>query len=301
MSELEKFKLSVVIVSYNSTETILNTIKPLYQLYKQGYLKVVVIDNHCNDGVQELLHAECKWVIVKAMEENLGFGYGCNAGFSLIHSEYTLFLNPDATICGDSIQKLVTFLDEFPNIAMTGPAIKEGNQLQKAGYMPLPIFGKKSFINDFSEVREIKPNHKPFRTTWLCGAVLMVRSDIFQNLGGFDDKFFMYYEETDLCMRMSNAGYELWTNGMAIAKHIGGVSAKITNKALVDGCIAEHYYKSRYYFFKKNFGMANAILHDFIDLVEIILNSLKLLVYGRKNAFDLLLIRFKSPFFTEPQ
>ena len=293
-------KLNVVIVSYNSKDTIIDCVMPLHELYLDDYLRVVVIDNHGSDGVPELLAKECPWITVKSMGNNNGFGYGCNAGFRQFSAEYTLFLNPDAIIEKDSLLELMGFLETFPKVAITAPAIFEGDEMQLVGLMPLPSWKNQLAGEEEFQVRAVNPDQEPFETNWLCGAVLLVRSSVFEEIGGFDEKFFLYFEETDLCKRTRDAGYEIWANGKATAVHIGGASSKGDNVDYVDGCIAEHFYRSRFYFFKKHFGSGIAILNDIYELTQISLKSVVRFVGGRKKAFEPVLNRLHSPFFSEP-
>jgi N-acetylglucosaminyl-diphospho-decaprenol L-rhamnosyltransferase len=91
---------------------------------------------------------------------------------------------------------------------------------------------------------------------------MMFRSSVFRTLGGFDPRFFLYFEETDLCLRAARAGFELWVTGTATAQHLCGSSARASGEAMESGCIAEHYYRSRYYYLRKNFGHTTAAVTE---------------------------------------
>ncbi len=289
-------KLKVVIVNYNSLNTIRQAIEPLYELYQQQYLTVIVVDNHGSDGVAEMLKSDFSWVTLKKMSHNLGFGHACNIGFSGSETEFTLFLNPDAIILPDAITYLVNFLEKNSQIALTAPAIFEGETLQQAGLMPIPLWNQ--FYNKIPipEERLIIPHKKEFQTTWLCGAILLIRSDIFKTIDGFDEKFFLYFEETDLCKRISDLGFEIWANGMVTAEHIGGGSTKDTNTNMIYGCIAHYYYQSRYYFNKKHYGSISAFLSEIMDFYRLFKRAIKHSLQKQPDSFKAFKIRLHALF-----
>jgi GT2 family glycosyltransferase len=291
-------KLNIIIVSYNSADTILKAIESVHTLMQEGYICLTVVDNHGNDGVAQLLRQKYSWIKVLDRSQNLGFGSGCNTGFKAQSSEYSLFLNPDAVIEPKSIQVLIDFLDDHPNTAATAPAILECGDLQLAGLLPVPIIQYKKTGTKFA-VKEIQPGEDAFKTSWLCGAVLMVRSDYFEAVGGFDENFFLYFEETDLCKRFTEHGFELWANGQAVAEHIGGGSVKKGSVLMVSGCIAEHYYRSRYYYFRKHYGLFVAVTHEIVDFVLLTLKAVKAKLKGKKDAFAAFKVRIQSPFFSK--
>ena len=270
----------------------------MYELFKEGLARVVLVDNHCKDGVKELISSSYPWVTYKASPKNLGFGYGCNLGFSIFDSEYTLFLNPDAVINKEEINKLVNFLEVSTCADMVGPATKVRSGWQRAGMMPTPSIFKRH--DEHFNGRIIEPNKKPFETNWLCGAILLIRSRVFKSIGGFDERFFLYFEETDLCKRLRENDYQIWAIGQAIAEHPGGESSKDSDELKISGCIAEHYYKSKFYFFKKHYGWLRAVLVEIADVAVIFLRGIKKAILLKRSPFKEFLARIKHDFFSMP-
>jgi N-acetylglucosaminyl-diphospho-decaprenol L-rhamnosyltransferase len=254
------------------------------------------VDNHCKDGVHELLKKDFPFVKVILREDNVGFGKGCNIGFAAYDAEYTLFLNPDAEINIDNIKVLSHFLDTHNKVAAVAPSIHYEEGLQSAGDMPT-LYPKTDY--KFTS-QPILPNQAPFETNWLCGAILMVRSTYFVEVGRFDERFFLYYEETDLCKRFTDSNYELWACGNATSQHIGGASSKGFDTLYVHSCIAEHYYKSRYYYVKKHHGIIKAIFNECADFLIISLKFIKGALKSDAVAINRLYTRLRSPFFKLP-
>ncbi|MFT5453118.1 MAG: N-acetylglucosaminyl-diphospho-decaprenol L-rhamnosyltransferase, partial [Enterobacterales bacterium] len=144
------------------------------------------------------------------------------------------------------------------------------------------------------DMKQIVPHKPPFKTSWLCGAIMLVRSSIFKEINGFDERFFLYFEETDLCKRISDAGYEIWANGEATAEHSCGESSKNSNALFINGCIAEHFYQSRYYFFKKHYGTIKAISYESLEFIYLMIKTFKQAFTMRKNFSDEIITRIKS-------
>lgn len=266
-------RVSVVIVTYRSRSTIAAALAPLEQAVRHNTIECIIVDNASGDGTADFVATHYPWVRLIRSAENLGFGRGCNAGFAAANSDYVLFLNPDAVIEPTAIQSLLDVLVANPNAAAVGPATlvgpaslaaiseascADGNgSLQMAGMLPTPrslIASALHRPNAFPARRMIIPGDAPFQTNWICGAIMMFRADAFRALGGFDPRFFLYFEETDLCLRAARAGYELWATGAATARHICGVSARASGEIIESGCISEHFYRSRAYYLSRNFG-----------------------------------------------
>ena len=250
--------VTVIIVTYNSIKHINAALAALFFSYSSGYLKCIVVDNASRDGTADFIASSHPWVNIIRSESNLGFGRGCNLGYQQVSTPYILIHNPDAVIESDSLKILELFLNTHKNAGIVGPAIIENeNIIQAAGLMVTPIsqfYSLLGFSNAFSQKKIIFPYNLPFQTSWVCGAMMFIRSDLYCQLGGFDPRFFLYFEETDFCRRATQKGYEIWAVGQAIAHHIGGESAKSTEKTMESSCITEHFNQSRFYYFVKHYG-----------------------------------------------
>lgn len=301
----ESAKVTAVIVTYQSAKNIGEGLAAVYRCYDAGLMQCVVVDNGSSDGTQEILQREAAWAEVILTGKNNGFGRGCNIGLERVHTEYTLFLNPDATIGPEALKVLVDFMDAHPKAGVCGPATilgAEGTEVhyQAAGRRPSALDIVRQVIPRMgrAELRQvIQPHSAPFRTGWVCGAVFLVRTELMKRLAGFDPRFFLYWEETDVCRRMEDLDYEVWAVGTAIANHVGSASSP-DDDSKVHGCIAEHYYQSRRYYLIKHHGWLAATFAELIEFVLLFTRAIVNLVRGQ--GIGRLRSRLKSQLFSEP-
>lgn len=242
----KSIELSIIIVEYKSGKFLTKLLKTLP---KRSDWEVVVIDNAKN---------------------NLGFGGGCNKGSQQARGEYLLFLNPDVLIGERAIEVLLTYLKKHKKIGVVGPKfINTQGQTEPCCIphpTPLTAAIALSFINKYFPTNPISRRY--WVNDWdrettremeaISGAALMVRAKEFENLGGFDNKYFLYWEEFDLCKRYTLAGFSNAHVAEAIAFHPREISMK---KSKVD--LVKISRNSRRRYFMKFFGKVPAALLDF--------------------------------------
>src|SRR5882724_421913 len=261
--------VTAVIVTYQSARTLQAMIDAARRCHAEGVLDCVFVDNGSTDATAEMLTREASWARIRLTGQNHGFGRGCNLGFAEVASPYTIFINPDAVVEPEAVRAMVRFLEQNPKAGIVGPAIVEGESeesfiIQGAGTRATPmtiVRAATPLLAPAAPMRPITPGGAPFRTGWVCGAVLMVRTDLMRRLGGFDPRFFLYWEETDVCKRADDLGFETWAVGEAVTRHIGGASSA-PDGTRIGGCIAKHYYQSRRYYMVKHHGWLAATLAE---------------------------------------
>lgn len=298
--------VTAVIVTYQSARTIGRALEGARRCYDANLLDVVVVDNGSTDATHEIIGREASWTRVVYTGKNNGFGRGCNIGFAQVGSPYTIFINPDAVVEPDALRYMLQFMEQHPKIGIVGPAIIEGDvdgtgQLQVTSQRLTPATIIKSalpFVRNPALTRPIEPGSAPFRTGWVCGAVLMIRTELMKRLNGFDPRFFLYWEEMDVCLRAEDMGFETWAAGTAVAHHVGGASTSIDDTR-IGGCIAKHYYQSRYYYMAKHHGRFAATIAELGEFL--LMGMFSLVDLARGHGLKRIRSRMQAPLFSEPE
>ncbi len=295
--------LTAVVVTYQSEKSISATMKSLKLSHDKGILNCIVIDNSSSDSTLKILEDSKSWAQIVANTENIGFGRGNNLGLKLVSTEYVIFINPDSTIEPESVELLIRFMKDNSRAQLISPAIVEpGGSVQGFGNLPTPwnIFLQQIPFLESPKRRLVYPGEAAFRTDWISGAFMMGRTSFLRDLGGFDSRFFLYFEETDLCRRVLNANGEIWCVGEAEGYHIGAVSSENLEIDRIGDCIAEFYYRSRYYYLWIQHGFLLATL---VELSELFLLMLRGIVVKclRRGSINVGLIRLRAPILSLPK
>ena len=298
--------VTAVIVTYHSARTIDKTLAAARRCYDANLLDVIIVDNNSGDASAEIIGRETNWAQVILSGKNNGFGRGCNIGFARVNSPYTIFINPDAQVEPDTMRAMLEFMEQNPNAGIVGPATAcgedEGNKsYQHTGLRPTPVTILRScipFLRRPSLSWVVRPGSAPARTGWVCGAVLMIRTDLLRSLGGFDPRFFLYWEETDLCKRVEDAGFGNWVIGNALARHIVGASST-GGVVRYGGAVARHYYQSRYYYMVKHHGWWTATIADVTEFLYCGMQAMWDILRGRNT--QRIQQRLQAPLFSMPE
>jgi N-acetylglucosaminyl-diphospho-decaprenol L-rhamnosyltransferase len=298
--------VTAVVVTYQSEQTISEMLAEARRCHDQGLLDLVIVDNNSTDGTRQVIEREASWAQHHFTGVNNGFARGCNIGLAQVRTPYTILINPDAILTPEALRTLLGFMESHPRAGIVGPAIVQGNidepqGLQESGLRPTPwliVRNALPFERLFRPLAwPIVPGTAPVRTEWVCGAVLMIRTDLMRRLGGFDPRFFLYWEETDLCRRAEDLGFETWAVGSASARHLGGVSSAGDDRR-IDGCVATHFYRSRYYYLTKHHGVIAAFTAEIGEFLLLALRTMIDLLFGR--GARRILPRLQAPLFSKP-
>lgn len=225
-------QIDAVVVSYNSRDTLRDCVAPLCAI---PGVNVIVIDNVSSDGSLESV-ADLA-LDGSSSGRNGGFGFGCNLGATRGSAPYLLFINPDATITADALTTLLQALQDDPRVGAVGPRILDhdgGLQLTQRRYPRLRstwsqalflhrVAPKASWADEV--IWDRAAYEVPGSPQWLSGACLLVRREAFEQIGGFDERYFLYCEDIDLCRSLRGAGHDLRYEPAATVRHIGGHSA----------------------------------------------------------------------------
>jgi GT2 family glycosyltransferase len=298
--------VTAVIVTYQSERTIGQALAAARRCYDAQLLDAVIVDNSSTDSTREILEREARWARRVLTGRNNGFGRGCNIGFKEVTSAYTIFINPDAVVESEAIRTMLQFMEQYPKVGIVGPAIIEGKsggntELQHTGQRPTPwtiLRDAMPFLRHQSISWPIVPGSPPARTGWVCGAVFMIRTELLKRLHGFDPRFFLYWEETDVCQCAEDAGFEIWALGSAVAQHVGGASSSLDDTRIA-GCIAKHYFQSRYYYMVKHHGRLAATIAEIGEFLLLAIRSFVDVINGR--GLRRLRPRLQAPLLSQPE
>ncbi|NOQ22380.1 MAG: glycosyltransferase [Candidatus Aegiribacteria sp.] len=263
-----EFKLSILIVNYNSGEMLLDCLESICATVKTDPFEVIVVDNDSKDS--SIDSARDKYPEVRFIENSFNnwFTGGTNQAIEVSRGEYILCLNPDTVCRGNAIDELVSFLDSDPQAGLAAPRLLNGDgSLQpscrnflKSRYLILrhilpwkrlpDSWRKKAVLEYWDHDETIQPD-------WIIGACILVRRETVEDIGLKDEGFPMFHEETDWCYRMKKAGWGIWFVHTAEITHFGSQSAvKYWGSDLV-----LEFYKGKHRFVRKHFGPLSLLLH----------------------------------------
>lgn len=235
--------VSVIIVNYHTSELVTDCLRSLYAQCRGVEYEVIIVDNASEPGLQRKFDELFPYHEVKCLQldENVGFGRANNAGAEIASGRNLFFLNPDTILVNDAVSILSDYLDSH---ADTGAA---GGNLYDEDMQPMLSFrrrfpGVRWELNEllhnwpdrlkYSENRKFNHTGQPLKVAYITGADLMIPASVFHSIGGFSPEFFMYYEETDLCRRISLAGYRIMSLPEAKIQHLEGGSFSPDSAAL---------------------------------------------------------------------
>ncbi len=224
--------VDIVIVSYNSEE---NLPRCLGSLSGIDGANVVVVDNASQDASLEIVARYGATPV--PLDWNSGFAHGCNVGWRSGSARYVLFLNPDAAIDSDSLGRLVGALEQEPELGIVAPRIVHENGGQAHSLRRFPTLGRAFAQAVFLHrlvpragwadevIRDPEAYGHAWSPDWVSGACFLTRRTVLEALGGWDERFFLYSEDVDLCRRARAAGIGIGYEPRAVCTHTGGASA----------------------------------------------------------------------------
>lgn len=224
--------LSVVVVNYNAGRDILDC---LASVAEQDPAEVIVVDNASTDGSLELLEREHPGVRVVRNDRNLGFAAAANRGVAEAACPYVLLLNPDAFIRPGALQALRDALHERPRAAAVAALVLNPDGTIQPTNRIFPSLWQSALHGFIGIVWPGNPGTRAYTLTeadfthartigWVAGTAVAVRREAFDAVDGFDETFFFFVEDVDLCRRWWNAGWEVWVEPAAVVEHAWGGS-----------------------------------------------------------------------------
>jgi GT2 family glycosyltransferase len=302
-----KFNLSIVLVNYNTGKQLKDCLESINSSPCHFLDKIVVIDNASTDGSLKFLKKNNDVKVIKN-KENLGFGRACNQGAACVDSDYILFLNPDTIITADSISAIVCrlYYGKEDNIAVCG--LKQIDQENNVSRHCCEFPSMVDFLWRSIGLTSIFPRLGHVLTEWdhlesrevdhVIGSCYAIRRDVFEELKGFDERFFLYYEDLDLSKRVMLSGWKIFYDAEHQLTHFcGGSSKSVPVQRLFRSL------QSKLIYVDKHHGIHQFKLLLFFNLfiefpLRIILNICNLKLTNFNNTFSsfLLLIKWSKEF-----
>ena len=259
--------VSIIIVHYQAKPELFACLSSIISSnIKTGY-EVIVVDNDETKTIGKQLTENFPWVRYAKASGNIGFGAGNNLGSRIAIGKYFFFLNPDTILEKGSVDLLIESIEAGKNIGIIAPQLID----TKSNILPYQCSAKLTPLSGLishSVINRIYPNNPISKKYWLRdwdrksaryvevvqGAAFMVKRKLFDEIGGFDEQFFMYFEESDFCLRTKQHGWSIVFEPRAKVIHLSEKSTKDKPRAL------QIFRNSRTYYFNKHFGQTTGVI-----------------------------------------
>lgn len=261
--------LSIIIINYNTKKITKDCIGSVVKNTRGIEYEIIVVDNASTDGSVEVLEKLEKMIsnlkLIKN-RQNKGFGPGNNQGIKVSKGEFVLLLNTDTVIHDNTLSEMVAFTRKNKRVGVATCALKnpDGSLQGTGGYFPnlFRVFAWMFFLDDIPLLDTlIKPFHpvhgqSPFykgtgqfrrrrEQDWVTGAFLLTRKEVIDEIGPFDEDYFMYTEEVDFCFRVKEKGWKVWYLPDWSITHLGGASSTAEFPILSEYKGVKLFYKKR--------------------------------------------------------
>lgn len=274
-------KLSIIIVNWNTREILRKCLASIRKHLSSNSPEVFVVDNASTDGSTDMIKKEFPWVRLIENRKNVGFARANNMAIHRASGEFIFLLNSDTIVKRGAIHGLLQTMKEDKSIGIAGLQLLNANGTYQNSVSNFPTLIteltnksllKTLFPGKFYGKRSLQTS--PFEVETVIGACMMIRGKAIEEIGLFDEAYFFFMEETDLCYRMKKAGWKVVHDPRHSIIHLQGKTAeKINDRARIE------YWRSRYTYFEKHHG-AKILLILKMGLIVRLLMSMGLLTLG---------------------
>jgi len=294
----EKVDLSIVIVSWNTCRLLDECLASIYRNPLGGEYEVWVVDNDSTDGTQQMLQHKYPQIRLIANAQNLGFARANNQAIRQSTGRYVLCLNPDTEVKPGSIELLLGFMEQHTEAGGAGPYLLNSDGSFQISAYPMPTLGRefwRMFTLDRLRNFDVYAEHcvdsiEYCQVEVLKGACMLLRREALEQVGLFDEDYFIYTEEVDLCYRMNQAGWGLyWVPEARVLHHEGQSTHQVAEEMFL------RLYQTKILFFRKRYGLLTSWIYKLILLAAAIfrlaLSPIALLDRNPRREERLLLAR----------
>lgn len=279
--------LSIIIVSYNTAELTINCIKSIYNQTKEIDYEIIVVDNNSKDDSVCRIQKEFPNVKLIVNKDNRGFAYALNIGIKKSSGEIILSINSDTLIIDNAIEKSYKFLKGNLQYGILGvKLLNEDNSIQPScrnlpdiwncfteAFFLINIFPKSKIFGRY--YMSYFNYDKTIEVDWIKGTYMMIRKEVFEKVGLFDDEFFLYSEETDFMLRAKRKGIKTVFYNEVSIYHFEGSSSKNNPER-----VYKMVHKTKLLLFKKNFSFPRKQILICIQYLSMINRIVVYFLYG---------------------
>jgi hypothetical protein len=221
--------LSIIIVNWNTVDLLRDCLRTLAASELRDGCDVIVVDNHSHDGSPEMVQREFSHVRLIANQHNPGFAYANNQGIAASQSRYVLLLNSDTRMPTGTLAALLAFMEQTPRAGVCSPRLQHPDGAPQAfafGADPTPAYLLRRGLWRLLFNRGLHDWATPrtLAVDWVSGACMLVRRAAIGQAGLMDDAMFMYFEDTDWCLRIRQQGWQVYYYPRVAVIHLGGQS-----------------------------------------------------------------------------
>ncbi|VAX32623.1 dTDP-Rha:A-D-GlcNAc-diphosphoryl polyprenol, A-3-L-rhamnosyl transferase WbbL [hydrothermal vent metagenome] len=298
--------LSIVIVNFNTRNIVLDCLKSIHTHTEGITFETLVVDNHSTDGSPEAIKNAFPKVTLIENKDNRGFSSANNQAIKIARGRYTVLLNSDTLLTENCFLKIVRYLDDHPEFALLSPQILDSSGApcpmrlweDSALDAALKILGRYDPASEFKKMGVQEPRE----VQAIGGSCFVMRRQLFESTGLFDENYFLYNEEDDFCRRARKLGHKICYFPEAHVKHLLGQS---THQPDIRAKVILETYKSNLYFYRKHYpGIRDFLLRSLyrLSFVAGIFRSLGDKITGRSSAVaeDSIALKLKLLFMRIP-
>lgn len=277
--------ISIIIVNYNTKQLTNACIDSVLKYTSNLNYEIIVVDNNSSDGSQEILRKNSKIIFIES-NQNLGFGRANNLGVKKAKGKFLFFLNSDTLLIENSIKTLHDFYitnHKKINIGVLGCQLMDGDRVSSnsGGVFPTPLNDVYLYfeviLNKLFKKKKVEIQSKCYEIDMVSGADMFMDKYLFDSIDGFDEDFFLYYEETDLQKRISNLGFHNFIISTTQIIHLEGGSFGNNKTSNLKRIIIQ---ESRNRYFRKH----HSVTYYFFILIDSIINFTRF--FNRKYSFS---------------
>lgn len=282
---------SYIIITYNSGDFICDCLHSIVRQKSNVIIsEAILIDNASKDPTVKIVKGEFPNVILKENRENVGFAAAVNQAFSISQGEYILLLNPDTVLKDNFIDELFSFVKRTPEASIIGvKVVDENNKHHPSTWKRvtfLTVLAEMLLPYDMSIKLVTESPTTPALVENVSGACMLIRRDVFEAMNGFDERFFLYYEEIDFCRRAKQRGYKVYYNPDIEVIHFAAKSSSNDPEVFFSNL-----YRSKLLYIKKHFSYLFYAVAFVLVLCGLLLRSAASFLAGcitlRKHLFRL--------------